>query len=155
MKMPCAGNPRFLLILYRCLAVIFLVLALMYLGGTAWALFGRKGDREPKARTSGEDRVFTGIGRLRLATGDPQPATVVVSVAFLYAPEDRAFSEELASRVGNFRSLTAEYFKSSGAAELKLKDEDRIKADLLERYNAILRLGKISVLYFNDFIIIE
>ncbi|MDR2618799.1 MAG: flagellar basal body protein FliL [Treponema sp.] len=137
------------------MAVVFLVLALIYLGGTAWALFGRKESGEPKARTSGEDRVFTGIGRLRLSTGDPQPATVVVSVAFLYVPEDRAFSEELASRVGNFRSLTAGYFKSLGAAELKLKDEERIKAELLEKYNSILRLGKISGLYFNDFLIIE
>jgi flagellar basal body-associated protein FliL len=155
MKMPREEKPRFLMILYRCLAVVFVVLALVYLGGTAWALLGRKGEGGHEARTGGEDRVFTGIGRLRLATGDPLPATVVVSVAFLYAPEDRSFSEELASRVGDFRSLTAGYFKSFGAAELKLKDEDRIKADLLERYNAVLRLGKIGVLYFNDFIIIE
>jgi flagellar basal body-associated protein FliL len=108
--------------------------------------------------------VFTGIGRLRIplqggvsasAAGGPAPATLILSVAFPYPPGDRAFSEELASKVGDFRSIVVDYFSSLPAGELVSLDEEAAKTEILRRYNAGLRLGTIKSLYFSDLMLIE
>jgi flagellar basal body-associated protein FliL len=100
-----------------------------------------------------ETAVFTGLGRLRFPAAGPEGGTVVLSVAFPYYPADRPFSEELASRVRDLREITIAYLGS--LEELVNTDEAVIKKELLSRYNTILRLGRIEILYFNDFMIIE
>ncbi|MDR2493730.1 MAG: flagellar basal body-associated FliL family protein, partial [Spirochaetaceae bacterium] len=99
--------------------------------------------------------VFTGVGRLRARTGDTPPATVVVSVAFPYDPEDTAFAEELASKIPDLRNTASEYFGSCTAKGLGETDEGEIKAELLRRYNRLLHLGAIGALYFNDFMVLD
>jgi flagellar basal body-associated protein FliL len=161
---------RALLFLYRALLGLTLLLALILLGGTLYALvfhdpaagpLNRRPAVSPApARTvpslsPPEESVFTGIGRIRVNTADPSPATIILSIAFPYTPGDRAFSEELASRVGSFRDTAREYFGSLTERELRDRDEETLKGDLRQRYNALLRLGHIEVLYFNDFMIVE
>jgi flagellar basal body-associated protein FliL len=34
-------------------------------------------------------------------------------------------------------------------------DEGAAKAEILQRYNSLLRLGKIETLYFTDFMLVE
>jgi flagellar FliL protein len=99
--------------------------------------------------------TFTGIGRLRLSTAEPQSAMVILTITFPYSPEDRAFSEELATRVRDFRAIAEAYFLSLSIGDLGNKSEEQIKADLLERFNRVLRLGKIQTLYFSDFMIFD
>ncbi|MDR1128818.1 MAG: flagellar basal body protein FliL, partial [Treponema sp.] len=99
--------------------------------------------------------IFTGIGRIRASTGAPEPATVILSIAFPYPSQDRAFSEELAARIGDFRSGAIAYFASLSTEELRQKDEAAIKTELLGRFNDLLRLGRITALYFSDYLIIE
>jgi hypothetical protein len=48
-----------------------------------------------------------------------------------------------------------EYFASLTRGDLARLNEAGIKAELLRRYNASLRLGSIGLLYFNEFMIIE
>ena len=101
------------------------------------------------------------MGVLRLSTKDgtssleSPSAMVILAVTFPYSPEDRAFSEELAARVNEFRAIVKDYCLSFTSDELRSKREDEIKADLLESFNRVLRLGKIQTLYFNDFMIID
>ena len=105
-----------------------------------------------------EYSVFTGIGRLRIPiTGsNTEPAaTMILSIAFPYPHNDRPFTEELASKITDFKIITTEYFSSLSAASISNLNEDAAKAELLRRYNALLRLGKIEALYFSDLIIIE
>jgi len=102
----------------------------------------------------GQGQTFTGIGLLRITTADPQPGTVIISVFFTYYPDDKAFSEELALRVMDFRDIIIKYIGSFSVTELQKQGEGVIKAELLHRFNAILRLGQIEVLYFRDFIIV-
>jgi flagellar basal body-associated protein FliL len=143
----------------RILAVIALALFLLILGGTLYALFIRKGAAPsavpPSVAAAGEDRIFTGIGRIRSATAGSQPATVILSPVFPYTPEDRPFSEELAAKLGELRRITVDYFSPYTAEELRDRDEETLKEELRSRYNAILRLGRIESLYFNDYLIIE
>jgi flagellar basal body-associated protein FliL len=149
----------------RILTVVALALALLLLGGTIYALaFRGKGEKkETAASAPGEnpspetelDGMFTGVGRIRASTGAPEPATVILSIAFPYSPQDNAFSGELAARIGDFRSGAIDYFGSLSTEELRQKDDAVIKAELLERFNGMLRLGQITALYFSDYLIIE
>jgi flagellar basal body-associated protein FliL len=165
---PGGSVPRPLLVLYRALLILALVLGLFLVGGTLFAVFrgsGEAGDRAAGDRAAGAgEAVFTNIGRLRIpAAADgagPGPAgegraALVISIAFPYPPGDRAFTEELASRVGDFRRIAADYFSARSLEELREMDEKKMKADLLREYNAALRLGKIETLYFNDFLLFE
>jgi flagellar basal body-associated protein FliL len=153
---------------FRVLVVLAALAALTLIGGTVYALVfrpasgsTRDGDQEETRLPVGPlkpaevDSVFTGIGRIRTFTAPPEGATVILSIAFPYASADKVFSEELASRIGDFRTGTAAYFASFSTVELRQKDESAIKAELLERFNSILRLGQIGILYFNDYIIID
>ena len=147
-------------LLCRILAVTALALFLLILGGTFYALFIRGKTvsgavPSPVPAETGEDRIFTGIGRIRSVTAGPQPATVILSPVFPYSPGDRPFSEELAARLGEFRRITADYFTSYTAGELRDRDEETLKEELRSRYNAVLRLGRIESLYFDDYMIIE
>jgi flagellar basal body-associated protein FliL len=144
----------------RILAVIALALFLLILGGTLYALFFREkpgsgAAPSPVSAETGEDRIFTNIGRVRSVTAGPQPAAVILSPVFPYSPGDRPFSEELAVKLGELRRITADYFTPYTAEELRDKDEANLKEELRSRYNAILRLGRIEDLYFNDYMIIE
>jgi flagellar basal body-associated protein FliL len=156
------------LILYRVLLGISLLLGLLLLGGTLYALVFHDPAAGPLNRSPapGPDQaapplpvpgegVFTGIGRIRASTADREPGTVILFITFPYAPEDRAFSEELVSRIGDFRDTTRTYFGSLREEELRDMGEGALKEELLRRFNALLRLGHIEVLYFNDLMIID
>jgi flagellar basal body-associated protein FliL len=110
------------------------------------------------AQAGGAVSVFTGIGRLRIPLAAPAggPATtMILSIAFPYPLNDRPFTEELAARVPDFRSMAAGYFSSLPPGELRAPDEEKAKKEILRRYNAVLRLGRIEALYFSDLMIVE
>ncbi|MDR0376324.1 MAG: flagellar basal body protein FliL [Spirochaetaceae bacterium] len=148
---------------YRVLLGTAAVLALVLLAGTLYALVFRSGGTGPQRRTREslprqsitDGGVFTGIGRLRASTAGPEPVTVILSVVFPYPLNDKAFMEELASQIANFRNTTQEYFVSLPTEELRRKDDDLIKAEILHRYNRLLRLGQIETLYFSEYLVIE
>jgi flagellar basal body-associated protein FliL len=148
-----------LVLVYRILLGIVIALALIFFSGTMWALFLRQSGVAPASlsRSGGfsvqEERIFTGIGRQRFLCSDG--TMVILDVTFPYDSADKAFSEELSSRIPGFRSITAEYFKGQSGSELEETPEDELKAGLLVQYNKILRLGKLEVLYFNDFMLIR
>ena len=107
--MRSTGIKRFwsLSFVYRSLIVCLIILGLIIAAGTVYGVFSRAvppGDNLQinVLREGGQGQTFTGIGRLRISTADPQPGTVIIFVSFIYHPEDRAFSEELALRVRNF-----------------------------------------------------
>ena len=156
------------MILYRMLLVLAMLLALIILAGTIYALAFRPKQAAvsspftPPAsfglESSGAS-IFTGLGRLRCPTArnpaGSDPGMVILQAAFPYHPGDKPFSEELASRIREFRSITTAYFAGQTVEELDRKTEENIKTELLSRYNAVLRLGQIGTLYFNEYMIIE
>ena len=151
---------RTLFHLYRSLLITLILLGLVFIGGTIYGVFFHPAsltytliDNLEKGK-KGQGQTFTGIGLLRITTADPQPGTVIISVFFTYYPDDKAFSEELALRVMDFRDIIIKYIGSFSVTELQKQGEGVIKAELLHRFNAILRLGQIEVLYFRDFIIV-
>ena len=176
MKREVDGMPRLLLAAYRILIVIVIILVALIAGGTILAAIGSgtaqaastagptgpAGPEELAARRSrpAEDSgrnsaYFTGVGRIRAATADARAATVIVSIAFPYDKNDAAFSEELAARTRDFRQVAVELFSSYTGERLRRVGETELKAELLRRYNALLRLGKIDAVYFNDYLVVD
>jgi flagellar basal body-associated protein FliL len=155
-------------IIYPVLLILLFFVGLLLLGGTLYALvFLREGagaaDDPPRAASTpaGGEQLFTGIGRIRVSAGDDGSPTIIVNITFPYSRSDKPFSEELAARVGDFRTIAVDYFTSLSSGEhgsidsIHSIDETILKEELLSRYNSILRLGRIRTLYFNDFLYLE
>jgi len=158
---------------YRILLLVLMILVTVIVGISIFAILrppnagplftlgnagtGRTGSGNSYAQTNAEASVFNGIGRLRIpvAGRNDASATMIVSIAFPYPPGDQPFTEELASKIINFRTITSDYFSSLPASTFVDFNEENVKTELLKRYNEILRLGKIEALYFSDLMILE
>ena len=147
-------------LLYRGLLICLLLLGLIIIGGTLYWVFSHDNppgheqiDVLPKIGEIG-GQTFTGIGRIRISTADPQPGMVILFVSFIYNPDDKVFSEELVLKIRDFREIIIEYIGSFTVEDIQKQEEDNIKQELLKRFNAVLRLGQIETLFFSDFMII-
>lgn len=146
-------------IVFFALLAVFLVLLTVLLAGTVYGLV--KQGRGKNEKNSGNSEIpetaaggsmFTGLGTMRVSTTGDDTASLIISVVFPYSRNDRPFSEELVSRIGDFKTITVEYLGSFTAKTLQETDIGAINKELLGRYNALLRLGQIKELYFLDFI---
>ena len=157
--------PQFLYIMLLAIAGILFVLLVL---GTAYA-FIRPAGAEPlfrlgkavettvpargTAAPTGDIRVFSGLGSLRIPLADS--STLRITIAFPYSADDAAFAEELAAKIGDFRAIASGYFSALPVESVTQFNEDTAKRELLSRLNENLRLGRISELYFSDFMIID
>ncbi|MDR0444026.1 MAG: hypothetical protein LBH44_11540 [Treponema sp.] len=115
---------------------------------------GRSGGTEQTdVRANGDIQIFSGIGQLRIPLKNS--STLILSIAFPYPSNDRTFTEELAGKIGDFRTIASEYFSNLAAENLIYLDEEAAKTEILRRYNAGLRLGKIEALYFSEMLVID
>lgn len=102
--------------------------------------------------------TYSGMGRLRVELNEGKAGvkpTLIIAPVFLYDKNDRAWTEELASHIKDFRKTTIDYLSALNADSPELFDEAAIKSGLISRYNKFLRLGKINTLYFTDYMIID
>lgn len=102
--------------------------------------------------------MYTGIGRLRAKLKEDAEGiapTVVISPVFPYDNNDKAFTEELAARIKDFRDITNKYISTLDKNARELSDDELLKKELLVRYNDKLRLGRVKTLYFTDFTLID
>jgi flagellar basal body-associated protein FliL len=166
-KPPVAG-----LIVFNRILLGILIVQMLFIAGISSAVFLKKtpqsaatpplsaerfGAAQSPSRMYSE-KTFGGIGRIRAALKAERnmtPATVIIEPYFSYNSEDRAFYEELAMHIREFRSATLDFFAELPASSPILNDDAAIKNKLLERYNGVLRLGKIDKLYFTDFMVIQ
>jgi len=155
---PKENIPR---ILYIALLFIAGALIVLLFIGTIVGLV-RPRNAEPvfaikKIRTEhakAEDiRVYSGLERLRIPLSNS--SILILSVSFPYSAKDTAFTEELAAKIGEFKTIITGYFSSLPIENVNQIDEETAKQDILKHFNANLRLGRIDALYFNDMTIIE
>jgi len=140
-------------ITYRVLLIIAALLVLIIIIGTIVGLVnkGRKSEIKNSESPEVSEGMFSGLGTMRISTADAEPETLVISIAFPYNKNDKAFSEELASRLSSFKTATAEYLGAKTAEELSTLNTDTVSNELLSRYNSVLRLGKIKQLYILEY----
>jgi len=113
---------------------------------------GKSGEAAADPRLD-DIRVFSGIGRLRIPVANS--SILILSIAFPYQAGDTAFTEELAGKTGDLKAIATDYFSALPADKLTQIDEEAAKAEILKRYNAALRLGRIEALYFSDMMILD
>ena len=149
---------RFLSFVQRSLFFCLLLLGVILIGGTIYGLFFHsvppRLNQASVVNDNEKGQTFTGIGRIRISTADPQPGMVILFVSFVYHPDDKDFSEELALRIKDFRHIIVDYIGSFSISELQKLNEEILKTELLYRFNAVLRLGQIETLIFSDFMIV-
>ena len=157
-------DPKVQRILYTALLCVSGALVGLLLIGTIFGI-ARSDDAKPilhlgkqtgteSAQAYNEDiRVFSGLGRLRIPLSDS--STLVLSIAFPYYHNDIAFTEELAVKINEFKVIATDYFSSLPAESATQIDETSAKAEILKRYNEILRLGSIETLYFSDMMVLK
>ena len=159
-KIPHLLNKALLLLVFTLVGVLAI--------GTIYALarsrdagpvlrLGKSGESEQPAETTqiphDETRVFSGIRPLRIQLSNS--SIMILSIAFPYNSGDIAFTEELAGKVGEFRNLASGYFSSLPPEKLIQIDEEAAKMEILKKFNADLRLGRIETLFFSDLMIID
>ena len=148
---------RILSSLYRGLLICLILLGIIIIGGTLYWVFSHdnlSNHEQISILPEIGGQTFTGIGRIRISTADPQPGMVILFVSFIYYPDDKVFSEELVFKIRDFREIITNYIGSFTVEDLQKQEEENIKHELLRRFNAVLRLGQIETLYFSDFLII-
>ena len=108
-----------------------------------------------------DDKIaaFTGLGTIRCITApenEEDIGTAVVITPWLSYPEgDTVFFEELARKRLIITGIFTSYFGAYTKVELLSRTEDKIKQDIMDQINDQMSLGKISGLYFTDYIFIE
>ena len=161
-KLPNEKTVRIVYIVLLSIAALLIVLILI---GTIAGLV-RQDNAEPLIKFSGapakskkisqsEDdiRVFSGLGRLRIPLSNS--SVLLLSIAFPYSASDVTFTEELAAKISEFRTIAASYFSALPEESIIQLDEDAAKLEILRRFNANLRLGQIKTLYFSDMLVID
>ena len=105
--------------------------------------------------------AYTGLGTIRCITApaddNPEDAgtAVVITPWLSYPQDDTVFFEELARKRLIITGIFTSYFGSCTKVELLSRTEDSIKQDLLNQINEQMSLGKISGIYFTDYIFLE
>lgn len=104
---------------------------------------------------------YKGLGQLRIITapetddGSDFGTAMVISPWFTYPQEDKVLFEELSKKRLKLIESVNKYFSDKTKTELNAMSEEKIKADLLEELNSQLSLGKITDIYFSDYIFLE
>ncbi len=99
--------------------------------------------------------VYSQLGRLRAATADTPPVSLIISPYFPYPSEDAAFFEELSLKNRKLKLVILDYFSALTAKDLKKKGELKVKEELLQLLNKELVMGSVSALYFDEYIILD
>ncbi|MDR1786610.1 MAG: hypothetical protein LBR23_09165 [Spirochaetaceae bacterium] len=157
----------------RALVLVLLALGAVILGGTllAFALGKarpgvslRRAEPAPretagKPAVPGRDVAYTALGQIRVSARGDSPdgegAVVLVSPWFSYSPGDSAFYEELSAKNRKLRAIFVDYFSRRTPSELLRKGEAAVKKELAELINGELTLGRISELFFDEYVFFD
>ena len=129
----------------------------------------RNADPEPTTREIEnlnkklDDKIdaYTGLGTIRCITApaaddEEDIGTAVVITPWLAYPEgDTVFYEELARKRLLITGIFTNYISARTKEQLLSTTEDKIKSEILEQINAQMSLGKVSQIYFTDYIFLE
>ncbi len=117
----------------------------------------RREDPSPKS-ISKEKTAFNNIGQIRVFSKEDEnseKSVIVLTPWFEYDGRDTAFFEELDRKHRSLKSLITNFFASHTKSELLSLGEDKIKNELKAQVNENLVLGKISEIYFNDYLFLD
>jgi flagellar basal body-associated protein FliL len=115
--------------------------------------FGNANRIEQMPAQTEDIRIYSGLGRLRIPLVNN--SIMILSLSFPYSAGDIHFTEELASKTAELRTLATAYFSSLPEEALIHINEEIAKQEILRSFNNNLRLGRIETLFFNDMLVID
>ena len=160
------------------LIIIIFILVCIILSGTVIGFISKKAspgknlrdaDPEPTPREIEnlnkhlDEKIdaYTGLGTIRCITApatddESDVGTAVVITPWLSYPQgDTVFFEELARKRILITGIFTNYFNEYTKVELLSRSEEKIKQEIQDKINDQLSLGKISGIYFTDYIYLE
>lgn len=153
--------PNLVLYILICLVVILLLVTLIVFKTKNPSLNTnlRRIDPTPEqiqqSNKKSDNAIYTALGTLRTTTSDLPPITIVIAPYFPYDATKQEFYEEIAQKTRKIKQLFISYFLDKTKEELLIKGEQGIKAEILSQINEEFVLGKISELYFSQYIFFE
>ena len=117
----------------------------------------RREDPFPQSVGSSKS-AFNEIGQIRVFCREDeneQKSVIVLVPWFEFDGSDQAFYEELDQKHLSLKNLLTTYFATRTKGELLSLGEDKIKSELKAQVNDALVLGKISAVYFNDYLFLD
>ena len=172
MKKPAFSKTDFILLIVIAAIVGIILLGTVIGLATKKAAPGknlRNADPEPTVReienlnkhSDSPIAAYTGLGTIRCITSpaadDSEDAgtAVVITPWLSYPEEDTVFYEELARKRLIITGVFTSYFNAYTKEQLLSRTEEKIKQDIMEQINEQMSLGKISGIYFTDYIFLE
>ena len=159
-------------ILNKFLVAIIILLVIVIVTGTLITKLAPKKDASPKeliaqgkavnlaqpADTS--DIAYFELGTLRISTVNKDEENMlgigmVLSPWLAYPAQDSVFYEELMRKKGLVKSVFQQYFSERTKEEILSQSEESIISTLLTEVNKKLSLGRVSDIYFTDYLFLE
>ena len=157
-------------LLNKILTIIIAVLLLVILIGTITGLVGKK-KQTPQvliaqgkavslmAPSDTDEIAYYELGTIRVSTakdGSEESGSIMVLSPWLaYPAGDTVFYEELFRKSGSLKGIFQAYFSARSKNQLLAETEEKIVDIIMEEINADLALGKISGIYFTDYLFLE
>ena len=157
-------------LLNRILLSIIAVILLIILTGTIIALASRKKNTPQNLIAQGkavslmspsdtDEVTYYELGTIRISTAkddSEEGGSIMVLTPWLaYPAGDTVFYEELVRKSGSMKGIFQAYFSARTKNQLLSETEEKIVEYIIEEINADLALGKISSVYFTDYLFLE
>ena len=157
-------------LLNKILLGIIAGLLLVILVGTIIGLVGKKKNTPEVLISQGKavslmapsdtnEVAYFELGTIRVscaaADSEESGSIMVLSPWLAYPAGDTVFFEELSRKSGAIKGIFQAYFSARTKNQLLTETEERISQIIIEEINADLALGKISDIYFTDYLFLE
>ena len=157
-------------LLNKILLGIIAGLLLVILVGTIIGLVGKKKNTPEvlisqgkavslMAPASTDEVAYFELGTIRISTAkadsDEGGTLMILSPWLAYPAGDTVLYEELSRKSGSIKGIFQAYFSARTKNQLLTETEERISQIIIEEINADLALGKISDIYFTDYLFLE
>ena len=157
-------------LLNKILLGIIAGLLLVILVGTIIGLVGKKKNTPEVLISQGkavalmapsdtDEVAYFKLGTIRVscaaADSEESGSIMVLSPWLAYPAGDTVFFEELSRKSGAIKGIFQAYFSARTKNQLLTETEERISKIIIEEINADLALGKISDIYFTDYLFLE
>lgn len=157
-------------LLNKILLGIIAGLLLMILIGTIVGLVGKKKNTPEALISQGkavslmapsdtDEVTYFELGTIRISTAQADSAEggtiMILSPWLAYPAGDTVLYEELSRKSGSIKGIFQAYFSARTKNQLLTETEERIVQIIMEEINADLALGKVSDIYFTDYLFLE
>ncbi len=155
--------------LNKILILVIAILFLILISGTTVGIINKHSQKPEVLIAKGkainlnepldtEQISFFDLGTIRLITKpdskieNNQGSAMVLTPWIAYTKGDTVFFEEISRKSGIIKSIFQKFFTEHTQNEILSIGEENFKYEILQEINEILSLGKITDIYFTDFI---